>query len=206
MTAKADELLLSVLERARSLGFLGPSPLRVQLEHARRFGVAVEEAGDDVLDLGSGGGLPGLVMAADDRDLRVTLLDASARRCAFLLWAAGELGLADRVEVLQGRAEALAAGRRSSFDAVTARGFGPPSQTVECALGYVRSGGRIVISEPPERREWVVLDLASCRLRPSHAYPGVVVVHVEGVPPPDLPRPIRTQRRNPLPVVAEPDR
>ncbi len=101
--------LLAVLERSRSLGFLGPGSLRVQVNHARGFtaGPPGGRGGPPAmfLDLGSGGGLPGLVLAAEWRDSRGVLLDATARRCDFLAEVVDELGWEGRIEVICARAE-----------------------------------------------------------------------------------------------------
>lgn len=203
MTTTADDLLHDVLERARSLGFLGPGPLRVHIEHARQFLPPLAELDRGrVLDLGSGGGLPGLVVALARPDLEVVLLDASNRRCAFLMWAVGTLGVDDRVSVWEGRAEELAARHRDEFDAVTARGFGPPGQTVECALAYMRTGARLVLSEPPDRRPWRAPSLEGCELRVRDEWPGVVCIElIAGVAPPWIPRSIKRQRAEPLGVL-----
>src|SRR5690606_17498567 len=55
--------LLAVLGRSQELGFLGPGPVDGQLRHAEGFAAHVPEAGH-VVDLGSGGGIPGLVVAS----------------------------------------------------------------------------------------------------------------------------------------------
>ena len=115
--ASADEPLVRVLERSRELGFLGPGPVEPHIEHARRFAVAAGAFGPgesgvgspaQALDLGSGGGLPGLVLVAAWPATRWWLLDANQRRTDFLAQAATELGVADRVTILRGRAEELA--------------------------------------------------------------------------------------------------
>jgi 16S rRNA (guanine527-N7)-methyltransferase len=149
--ASADPALMAVLERSRSLGFLGPGSLRVQVAHALGFADAVRTAPERVLDLGSGGGVPGLVLAAHWASSEVVLLDAAERRCAFLAESVASLGWADRVRVVRSRAEA--AGRREDlrggFDVVVARGFGPPAATAECGAPFLVVGGRLIVSEPP---------------------------------------------------------
>ncbi|MCU0841273.1 MAG: 16S rRNA (guanine(527)-N(7))-methyltransferase RsmG [Thiobacillaceae bacterium] len=60
---------------------------------------------DRLLDVGSGGGLPGIPIAVARPQMRVTLIDASHKKCAFLQQAAIQLGL-DNVEVVHGRVEA----------------------------------------------------------------------------------------------------
>lgn len=157
---RADHLdaLMPVLGRARELGFLGPGDIRAHVGNGQAFLTTLGRPRDDqqdaasVLDLGSGGGVPGLVIAVARPDLRVVLLDASERRTAFLERAVEELGLTARVQVVRGRAEELA--RRAdlcrSFDVVTARSFGPPAATLECSLGFLRGpGAAVLVSEPP---------------------------------------------------------
>jgi 16S rRNA (guanine527-N7)-methyltransferase len=148
--AGADDRLFDVLTEATRLGFVGGDSVPEHVEHARRFAGAVAGA-DAVLDLGSGGGLPGLVLAWDQSDLAVVLLDASSKRCDFLRRAIGRLGLAGRVDVWCGRAEVLGRdpSRRGSQAAVVARSFGPPWRTAECGSPFLRVGGRLVVSEPP---------------------------------------------------------
>ena len=104
--------LRSVLERSRDLGFLGPVPIDDQIAHARGFAAALEQAEIPqparCIDLGSGGGLPGLVLAGLWTATSMILLDGSVRRCSFLEEACSDLGIDDRVTVRCGRAEELA--------------------------------------------------------------------------------------------------
>lgn len=141
----------AVLEEARALGFLGPSSIAAQRRHAEAF-LDVLRPAPTVLDLGSGGGMPGLVLAAHMPESRVVLLDGRQRRTDFLQRAVRRLGWTEHVTVLAGRAEALGhdLALRRSFDAVVARGFGPPAATAECAAAFLRVGGQLVVSEPPE--------------------------------------------------------
>jgi 16S rRNA (guanine527-N7)-methyltransferase len=152
----ADSALAAVLVEARDLGFLGPGSIERHIEHARGFATAVAEAGvtgdpGEVLDLGSGGGLPGLVLAALWPTSHLTLLDAGTRRAEFLRRAVDACGLEGRVRVLHCRAEE--AGRvpaeRGAYDVVVARSFGPPAVTAECAAPFLAVGGLLVTSEPP---------------------------------------------------------
>jgi 16S rRNA (guanine527-N7)-methyltransferase len=139
------------------------------IEHALGFARAV---GDDIpsraLDLGSGGGVPGLVLAVTWPESAWVLLDGQARRVAFLARAITRLGLADRVEALHARAEE--AGRdpdlRGAFDLVTSRSFGAPPVVAECAAPLLRVGGRLVVSEPPESsgERWPAAPLADLGL------------------------------------------
>jgi len=104
-----------------------------------------------LLDLGSGGGLPGLVVAALWPEASIVLLDAHLRRTEFLNRAVIRLDLGNRVSVVQERAEV--AGRdptlRAMFDGVVVRSFGPPAVVAECAAPFLRPGGWLIVSEPP---------------------------------------------------------
>jgi 16S rRNA (guanine527-N7)-methyltransferase len=106
-------------------------------------------------DLGSGGGLPGLVVACSWEEARITLIDSSTRRTAFLERARDRLDLFDRVLVVNARAEACGRekGLRGGFDGVTARSFGRPAVVAECAAPLLRVGGWLLVSEPPPPSE-----------------------------------------------------
>lgn len=160
MGPERSEPLLRVLGDSRDLGLLGPGALDRQVDHARGFAWAVREAqgGPDprrVLDLGSGGGLPGLVLAFEWLGSRFTLLDAGAKRATFLRRAVERCGLEDRVVVLHIRAEE--AGRdpvqRGEYDLVVARSFAPPAPTAECAAPFLVTGGLLVVSDRPDDEE-----------------------------------------------------
>ena len=156
-TPPVSRPVLEALERSRALGFLGPGPLDLQVDHALGFGDTTEAhlppgtAAGPILDLGSGGGLPGLVLAERWPDAALTLLDANERRTAFLLDTVAALGWGDRVVVVRQRAETAGrmAALRGAFGLVVARSFGPPAVTAECAAPFLRVGGLLVVSEPP---------------------------------------------------------
>lgn len=146
--------LASVLERSRDLGFLGPGPIERHVEQAEAFVLAATPPPARFLDLGSGGGLPGLVLALRWPDARGLLLDAQAKRVRFLLEAIEALELGERIDAVHARAEELAhdPGHRGGYDLVTARSFGLPAITAECAVGFVGVDGRVLVAEPPDER------------------------------------------------------
>ncbi|NED55095.1 16S rRNA (guanine(527)-N(7))-methyltransferase RsmG [Micromonospora aurantiaca] len=104
--------------------------------------------GASVIDVGSGAGLPGLVLAIARPDLTVTLVEPLARRTAFLIEAVQRLGLTRDVRVFRGRAEEAAAGSRDreplSADIVTARAVAPLDRLASWCLPLVAPGGRLV--------------------------------------------------------------
>jgi 16S rRNA (guanine527-N7)-methyltransferase len=156
MCAAVSVELTALLERSRDVGFLGPQPVARQIEHALDFWRAIVATGvtpeHRVLDLGSGGGLPGLVLLEVCSSVPFVLLDSSQRRCGFLTEAVESLHVADRVEVRCGRAEELGhdGSLRAGFDLVVSRSFGPPAVVAECASPFLRPGGHLIVSEPPE--------------------------------------------------------
>jgi 16S rRNA (guanine527-N7)-methyltransferase len=163
--------LTSTLEQARELGFLGPGPVGDHLAHTLAFVVARNSGRsgppETVLDLGSGGGVPGLVLAWAWPESDVILLDGSERRVAFLRDAIADLGLPDRVRAVAQRAEE--AGRsalRSTRALVTARGFAGPAVTAECAAALLEPGGILAVSEPPggDPARWPLEPLAALGL------------------------------------------
>ena len=109
--------------------------------------VLVEHLGDarKVVDVGSGGGLPGLPLKIVRPDLELTLIEADQDKAAFLVQACATLGL-EGVEVVARRAEE--AGHdprlREAFDVAVARALAPMPVLTELCLGLVRVGGRLL--------------------------------------------------------------
>ncbi len=91
-----------------------------------------------VLDVGSGGGLPGMVLAIAAPQAGVTLVDAVQKKCAFLTQAQLELGLGN-VEVVHGRVEAL---RVPPFDVIVSRALSTLAQFVAWTRHLLKPGGR----------------------------------------------------------------
>jgi 16S rRNA (guanine527-N7)-methyltransferase len=94
-----------------------------------------------VVDLGSGAGLPGIVIAILVPDARVVLLEPMARRAAFLEECVAELGLGNAT-VRRGRAEDLAG--ELAADVVVARAVAPMHRLAGLALGLTRPGGLVL--------------------------------------------------------------
>lgn len=107
-----------------------------------------------LMDLGSGGGLPGIPLACVRDRLQVVLLDATRKKLDACDRMATELGLKN-LDLLWGRAETLAHDDdlRESFDVVTARGVAALPTLIEYAAGFVRVGGQCWFSKPAESAE-----------------------------------------------------
>lgn len=147
------ENLHRLLVSARDLGFLGPGDVDDQITRSVAFAVAagVPAPTGLVADLGSGGGLPALVLALVWPDSSWLLIDSNQRRTSWLREASSELGASGRVEVVCERAELVARSPyRHQAELVTARSFGPPAATAECAAPLLALGGCLLVADPPE--------------------------------------------------------
>lgn len=115
--------------------------------------VLVDHMGDttSVVDVGSGGGLPGLPLKIALPQLEMTLVEADGRKAAFLTQASARLGLAG-VRVVDRRAEDAAQDPelRESFDVAVARALAPMPVLAELCLPFVRVGGRLLAQKTRE--------------------------------------------------------
>jgi 16S rRNA (guanine527-N7)-methyltransferase len=196
-----DSDLLVQLHRARHLGFLGPGPVEVHAQHAQAFLTELSTVSGVLVDLGSGGGVPGLVLAVSRPDLRVVLVESMAKRATFLREAVEALALAD-VTVVEDRAEVVGRGpQRGAADAVTARSFGPPATTAECAAPLLRAGGLLIVSEPPESTpRWPADGLAQLGMAPIRRteQPALQVIRQVSPCPDQFPRRVGLPAKRPL--------
>ncbi|MEV1239201.1 16S rRNA (guanine(527)-N(7))-methyltransferase RsmG [Nonomuraea sp. NPDC050022] len=125
-------------------GLLGPREVpRIWDRHLLNCAVVAEAVPPEVrlVDIGSGAGLPGLVLAIVRQDITVTLLEPLLRRTVFLEECVEALKL-DNVEVLRGRAEELA-GKRE-FDVASARAVAPLDRLLKWAMPLLREGGELI--------------------------------------------------------------
>jgi 16S rRNA (guanine527-N7)-methyltransferase len=132
-------------------GLIGPREVdRIWERHLLNCAAMVSliDKGEYVVDVGSGAGLPGLVIALARPDVTMVLIDSLARRTAFLDEAAVALGLDDRVTVIRARAEEVAQ-RPTMFhvkpaDVVTARAVAPLDRLATWCLPLAAIGGRLL--------------------------------------------------------------
>ena len=132
-------------------GLIGPREVpRLWDRHLLNCAVAVPlvPQGADVIDVGSGAGLPGIVWAIVRSDIAVTCLEPLQRRATFLEEAVAELGLTGRVQVVRGRAEDIVRGRGpvTSLRArvVTARAVAPMERLAGWTVPLVQPGGELL--------------------------------------------------------------
>ncbi|GAA5048447.1 16S rRNA (guanine527-N7)-methyltransferase [Thermocatellispora tengchongensis] len=125
-------------------GLLGPREVpRIWDRHLLNCAVVAEAIppGVSLVDIGSGAGLPGLVLAIVRPDISVTLLEPLLRRTVFLEECVDTLKL-ENVEVLRGRAEELA-GKRV-FDVASARAVAPLDRLLAWSMPLLREGGELL--------------------------------------------------------------
>ncbi|WP_326563090.1 16S rRNA (guanine(527)-N(7))-methyltransferase RsmG [Micromonospora sp. NBC_01796] len=130
-------------------GLIGPREApRIWDRHLLNCAAVAEliPTGSSVLDVGSGAGLPGIVLAIARPDLSVVLVEPLARRTAFLTEAVTALGLDSSVTVLRARAEELAGGGPAGVpaDIVTARAVAPLDRLAGWCLPLTTLGGRVL--------------------------------------------------------------
>jgi 16S rRNA (guanine527-N7)-methyltransferase len=199
--------LLAVVERAQRLGYAGgATEAAAHLRHALDFGTLdPPPPGAHAVDLGSGNGLPGLVLAMEWPRSSWWLIEASSSRSEFLRWAVAALELTERVVVVEMPAERSARDERYRARAslVVAKAFGPPAVTAECGAGFLVRGGRLVVSAAPdsatERWPATGLSLLGLELASGAASPPRLDVLVRtGNFPDKYPRREGVPRRRPL--------
>ena len=174
--------LLRVFSEAQRVGALGPVSPNDVIDHSMGFVDALPPEARVCADLGTGAGVPGLVIAVARPDLRVVLVDRRAKRTDALRRAVASLGLTHQVEVVCGEAELLGATTyHQHMDVVTCRGFGSPETTIRLSAPWVRPGGIVLVSEPPEDQgnRWVGVDLAAVGVSAPVRTGPVAVFHVE---------------------------
>ncbi len=184
MTSDASDDLVQVLTESQRLGFLGSRPVTEVVEHARAFVDGLDGVTGSVVDLGAGGGVPGLVIAQDRPDLALVMVDRRAKRTDFLRRVVSRLGWSSRIEVVNDDVLRLVDRVPDSFDAAVARGFGPPDTTLTLARRLIVPSGRVVISEPPTGDRWspeLLTELGvSRRSTPGSSSSPVVVFERDG--------------------------
>jgi 16S rRNA (guanine527-N7)-methyltransferase len=146
-----------------------------------------------IVDVGSGGGAPGIPVAAALPDREVVLLEASARKCAFLESVARDF---PNVRVIRGRAEEQ---ERASFGVALAKALAPPPVAAEWCLPLVAEGGAAILFVGPTADADAVSRVArQLGGGEPEVYPGLLVVPKVGPTPEGFPRRAGVARKRPL--------
>jgi len=129
---------------------LGRAPIADTVEHSRAFLAPLFDISGTVVDLGSGGGVPGLVIAWMRPDVKVVLVDRRATRTDHLQRLVHRLDREGQITVLTTEAASLPQLLEGPANAVVARSFGSPASVLKTAAMLLAGDGVIVVSEPPE--------------------------------------------------------
>lgn len=179
----SERQLEEILTRAQAEGALGSRPIPEVIAHARGFVAALPATTSRVVDVGTGAGVPGLVIALDCPFLQVTLVDRRDKRIDALQRAVRALGWESRVQAIATTAEELCVHPeyRGTYDAVVARGFGSPAVLLPLAVQLVCAGGVVIVSEPPEAlgSRWDLDWVRSLGCQAPERIGSVVRFHVE---------------------------
>ena len=146
-----------------------------------------------IVDVGSGGGTPGIPLAASLPSRQVTLVEANRRKCDFLqAWAAELPNLA----VVAGRAEEQP---NETYSVAVAKALAPPHVAAEWCLPLVREGGTVVLWVGPTAdlaRVAATADRVGGQIGEAPA--GLLVIHKIGPTPPGFPRRPGMAKKRPL--------
>ena len=166
---------------------------RVLLDDALRVAPIVGSCPGPVVDVGSGGGTPGIPLASTFPDRAFTLLEAERRKCDFLKRVSAEL---PNVEVIWGRAEEQAT---DEYAIALAKALAKPPVAAELSLPLVRPGGIAILwvgeSAEPEHVERVAKQLAATL---EDARDGLLVLRKTGPTPARFPRRPGIAKKRPL--------
>ena len=193
---------------ARHAGAIGTQSVDSLRDHA--LGFIINEwrrhEGLHLVDIGTGAGVPGILLSVELPESRWTLIDRSRRRCDYTNRAVQVLKLGDRVSVRHTRAGQFSRScdGRERFDGATARLFGPVTELAECGLPLLKVGASLVVSvSRATSDQWMNTDLTDktgCEVA-SHwtTRHGSFIAIKRIKPPPDaLPRRAAARRRSPL--------
>jgi len=166
---------------------------RVLLEDALRAAPVVRGTAGPVVDVGSGGGSPGIPLAVELPDRDFTLLESERRKCDFLRRVASEL---PNAEVVWGRAEEQPT---DGFGVALAKAVAKPPVAAELCLPLVRPGGIAIlwVGESADRKRVErVAERLSAVLEETLA--GLLVLRKVGPTPPGFPRRAGMAKKRPL--------
>ena len=166
---------------------------RVLLDDALRARSVIETTPGAIIDVGSGGGSPGIPLAVAFPERSFTLLEAERRKCEFLRDTAREL---PNVEIVWGRAEEQPTDR---FGIALAKALAKPPTAAELCLPLVAEGGAAIlwVGETADPGQVVlVAQRLSAELEDDHG--GLLVLRKTGATPPGFPRRAGMAKKRPL--------
>ena len=115
-------------------------------------------------DIGTGAGFPGMVLKIIYPNLKVTLMDATEKKCKFLQLVIQKLGLKD-IEVIHARAEIYSKTVREKYDIVTSRAVAPLKHLLEYSIPLVKVGGNYIAMKSDIQKEIENIDIYYKKLK-----------------------------------------
>jgi len=171
----------------------GEEARRVHVEESLAALPVVQRFEGPIVDVGSGGGAPGIPLAQALPDREVTLLEATRRKCDFLERWAREL---PNARVVCGRAEEQPV---DSWGVAVAKALAPPPVAAEWCLPLVEPGGAAVLYVgPTAQADRVALVAEQLAAQLEESPPGLLVLRKLGPTPPGFPRRPGVARKRPL--------
>lgn len=189
-----DRWLTAVLATSGLTAITDPALARARLlDDALRAAEIVAANDGAIVDVGSGGGTPGIPLAAAFPDRAVTLLEAERRKCTFLETWVPDL---PNVTVVWGRAEEQ---EPEQFGIAVAKALAHPPTAAEWCLPLVREGGLVVLwvgeTATPDRVAAVAEQVAGAL---EASPPGLILIRKIGPTPSRFPRRVGVARKRPL--------
>jgi 16S rRNA (guanine527-N7)-methyltransferase len=163
---------------------------RVLLDDSLRGVDLVRRFEGPIVDVGSGGGAPGIPLAHALPDREVTLLEANGRKCAFLRAHAPA-----NARVIRGRAEEQEV---DTYGVAVAKALAPPPVAAEWCLPLVRSGGAAILWIGPSAEAERAAAAAARLSGELEEVDGFLVLHKVGPTPPGFPRRPGVAKKRPL--------
>jgi len=180
-------VLERILREAQRTGALTNVPVSEIIVHSKWFADGVPASARTAVDLGSGAGVPGLIVALCCPQLHLVLVDRRVGRTDTLVRAIHALDIADRVTV---RCAEISEMTKDSawakhFDVAMSRGLGPPIQTLNLSRDLVKPGGLIIVSEPPpdSSSRWDTQQVLALGLEGPERLGAVAMFHVKHLGP-----------------------
>jgi 16S rRNA (guanine527-N7)-methyltransferase len=197
LSADADERLQrwldAVLRTPGLTSLAGDEARRVLLDDSLRAVELVRGIEGPIVDVGSGGGAPGIPLAAALPDRAVTLLEAERRKADFLQRWASEL---PNLQVVWGRAEEQPT---DQFGVAVAKALGPPAVAAEWCLPLVRPGGAAILWVGPSAEIDRVARVAELlAAAPPEEHGGLLLIRKLDPTPEGFPRRPGIARKRPL--------
>jgi 16S rRNA (guanine527-N7)-methyltransferase len=171
----------------------GEEARRVHLDESLAALETVERFEGPIVDVGSGGGAPGIPLAHALPEREVTLLEATGRKCEFLERWTAEL---PNLRVVCGRAEEQPV---DTWGVAVAKALAPPPVAAEWCLPLVAPGGAAVLYVGPTAQvEQVARVAEQLAAELEESPPGLLVLRKLGPTPPGFPRRAGVARKRPL--------